>query len=125
MGRKKKDLLVDPVDQDLGLGDAFTEGLHLHEPSQMEDGAEAAWIKLQGATPLEFLCMVYKNPWNDMKDRVNAAKSILDFVHRKIPQKIEVDGSMIETRKLSAENLGKLSDAELELFTKLLGKMDK
>jgi hypothetical protein len=125
MGRKKKIPPVDPVDQDLGSGDIFTEGLLLQEPSGLNIDAEAAWVRLQGATPLEFLVMVYKNPWTDMKDRVNAAKSILDFVHRKLPQKIEVDGNMVETRKLSAENLGKLSDAELELFTKLLGKMDK
>jgi hypothetical protein len=101
----------------------FTEGVVLHEPSKVQDGAEAAWVRLQGATPLEFLAMVYKNPFNSMNDRLSAAKAVLEYCHKKLPQKVEIDGKMQNTQKVTADSLSKLSDEELDLFTKLLSKL--
>lgn len=103
---------------------AIVEGMELHEPSTLEDGGEAAWLRLQGATPLEFLAMVYKNPWNSMNERISAAKSILEFVHRRLPHKIEVEGTVRDTRKITPEALAKLSDEELSAFTTLLEKLE-
>lgn len=46
---------------------------------------QANWVRRTGETPLEFLARVYRNPLVDVKDRISAARSALDFVHKKLP----------------------------------------
>jgi len=122
--RKKPDTEGTPHGpKELSEKDLFTEGLVLNEPSTLPTDGEAEWIRLQGATPLEFLAGIYKCPFQETRDRINAAKAILDYVHRKLPQRVEVEGTMRDTRKITADNLARLSDQELEAFTALLGKL--
>jgi hypothetical protein len=104
----------------------FAEGLAAWSPSELLEGVtEAEWIKAQGWTPLEFLVHTYRNPWQEPRDRISAAKAVLEYTHRKLPQRLEIDGNVITTKKLNAESLGKLSDSELEVFIKLLEKMNE
>lgn len=123
--RKQVDPPEPPKDfEDRLSEELFTEGLAANSPSELLDGtAEDLWVKSRGWTPLEYLTHTYRNPWQETKDRIAAAKAVLDFVHKKLPQKIEVEGNVVETKKLKAENLSKLTDKELEVFTKLLEKM--
>lgn len=123
MGRRKRDSL-DEMFANMDM-ESFTEGLAANSPSEITDKeTEELWVKSRGWTPLEFLTHTYRNPWHELKDRISAARAVLDYVHRKLPQRIEVEGSVMETRKLDASSLGKLSDEELEVFTKLLEKMN-
>lgn len=105
--------------------DLLTEGIVANSPSELTDGElEALWVKSRGWTPLEFLCHTYRNPWQKTSDRISAAKAVMEYIHQKLPQKVELGGEVVQTKKLKAENLGKLSDKELEVFTKLLQKME-
>jgi hypothetical protein len=120
----KKPKQVELPSEDETPEEKFTEGLGMWSPSALLDGTtEEAWIKAQGWTPLEYLTHTYRNPWQETKDRIAAAKAVLEYVHRKLPQRIELQGDITETRKLTAESLGKLSDDELTVFTKLLEKL--
>ncbi|CAB4142992.1 hypothetical protein UFOVP435_43 [uncultured Caudovirales phage] len=47
---------------------------------------QVAWIRRSGATPVEFLARAYRNPVLEMRDRVAAAKALLDYTHRKLAQ---------------------------------------
>ena len=129
MARKSKPPELDFLDQMEELSEKkdlekLAEGVLCHSPSEITDAeAEDLWVKSRGWTPLEFLTHTFRNPWTDMRDRISAARSVLEYVHRKLPQRIEVGGEMTQTKKITAEGLGKLSDAELEIFTKLLEKL--
>lgn len=132
----KKSKSKEPSSPELGLGvsmdfeallekqfaDTFAEGVMLYEPSQLPDGDEITWVKAQGWTPLEMLVHAYKNPWNPIQHRVSAAKAVLDYIHKKLPQKIEVQGQV--DRRITTDKLSRLSDSELEVFTKLLAKLE-
>jgi len=103
----------------------FAEGVLYNEPSSLpEDGGEAAWIRSQGWTPLEMLVATYKNPFQKMSDRISAAKAVLDFCHRKLPSKIEVTADVKQSSTITADKLSRLTDKELETFTKLLAKLE-
>lgn len=131
MGRPKKKLDEDIEHAELNpqspidgfFEELFTEGMCANTPSEIEDGQESLWVKSRGWTPLEYLTFTFRNPWQKTSDRIAAAKAVMDYVHKKLPQKIEVDGQVTETKKITAGNLGKLSDKELELFTQLLEKL--
>lgn len=101
----------------------LAEGLEANSPSELLSTPEELWVKSQGWTPLEYLTHTFRNPWQETRDRISAAKAVLEYVHRKLPQRVEIEGNVVETKKLSTEGLSKLSDKELELFTKLIEKM--
>ena len=102
--------------------DTFAEGLMLNEPSQLPGEDDVTWIKAQGWTPLEMLVHTYRNPWQPIQHRVAAAKAVLEYIHKKLPQKLEFAGTV--DRKISADQLSRLTDEELSLFTKLLEKIE-
>lgn len=123
---KEKHKQVDPLESpkdfaDLLSEELFTEGLAANSPSELLDGtAEELWVKSRGWTPLEYLTHTYRNPWQETKDRIAAAKAVLEYCHRKVSQSVDVN---VTHKKLSVDGLSKLSDSELEVFTKLLEKI--
>jgi hypothetical protein len=82
---------------------------------------EARWVVQSGQTPLEFLASVYRTPTFDPRDRINAAKAILEYSHRKVPSKLEVDGKVVNA-KLDIAQLKGLTDDELGTLIQLLEK---
>lgn len=107
----------------LGLGKV--EGL----PNQslgLEDDVQSAtvrWLQQQGQTPLEFLADTYKDEGVKTGDRIQAAKAMLDYVHRKLPQKTEVETKSTIAPKVDLSALKGLSEKELETLEKLLSKL--
>ncbi len=92
-------------------------------PSDLGTQDVDAWVKASGWTPVEFLTHTYRNPWQKMPDRISAAKAILDYTHRKLPARIEVENSgTVGIAKLDASALSKLSAKELETLEKILEK---
>lgn len=131
--KKQVDEEAEHEDEDLSLIDAllekqfadtFAESLMLHEPSQLPDeGTELiTWVKAQGWTPLEMLTHTYKNAWLPVQHRIAAAKAVLDYVHKKLPTQLKVEGSV--DRRITADQLSRLTDEELSIFTKLLEKLE-
>jgi hypothetical protein len=47
---------------------------------------QVAWVRRSGPTPVEFLARAYRNPVIEMRDRIAAAKALLDYTHRKLAQ---------------------------------------
>ena len=102
-------------------------------PTQAEglDDTQAAtvrWIQSTGQSPLEFLVDTYRSDDPEVRtsDKLNAAKALLDFVHRKVPlvQKIEQDVNLKEA-KLDPSLLKGLSQKELSVLETLLTKLNK
>lgn len=105
----------------------FTEEEGFPMQSDGLDATQAAtirWIQSGGMTPLEFLVDVYRNGDVKMGDRLNAAKSILDFVHRKVPTKQEIDTKDVSAPRLASSVLKGLTEEELSILEKLLGKLE-
>lgn len=58
-----------------------------------QDVAEqVAWLRRTGETPLEFLARCYRNPLVGIKERIAAARGALEYVHRKMPQQVKLQG---------------------------------
>lgn len=121
--RNSPDLKDEGIDDLLEamLGESKIDGRSASELG--EDDVET-WIKSRGWTPIEFLTHTYRNPWQKMNDRISAAKAVLEYVHRKLPQKLEIEGSMgTKNLSLDASALSKLSTEELDALTTLLEKI--
>lgn len=86
-------------------------------PQDDADPNEVKWTKQHGVTPVEFLTLVYRNQLQPIEVRISAARSLLDYIHRKMPAKIEVDASLLDSLDLS-----KLSDEDIAQFTAILSK---
>ena len=100
-------------------------------PSQAEglDDTQAAtvrWLQASGETPLEFLTSVYRNDDEAVKvsDKIAAARALLDYVHRKVPQQVEVKGPSAEETNTSAAIVRDIGDqlARLASITKKSSK---
>ena len=67
------------------------EKLRIAPPPVGEDIREIVdWVQRTGETPVEFLAKTYRSTSAKTGDRIAAARSLLDFVHRKMPQTIDV-----------------------------------
>lgn len=84
---------------------------------------EAEWAKRSGLTPIEFLCDAYRNPFNPMKERINAAKSVMEYVHKKIAAELKVKGDASAPLMVAKMDVSRLSDEELVLLAGLLEKV--
>lgn len=107
----------------LGLSDA---GNGLPDQSQDLSDTQAAtirWIQQTGETPLEFLAATYRSDEMKAGDRISAARALLDYVHRKVPVKQEIETEDKTPPKLDPKSLRGLSTKELEVLEKLLAKM--
>lgn len=82
---------------------------------------QANYVKLVGDHPLDILKTLAKNPFVKPSDRINAAKTLLEYGARKIPAQFELTSKntalVIDPSQFSA-----LSAKELETLEKLLGK---
>jgi hypothetical protein len=101
-------------------------------PTQAEglDDTQAAtvrWIQSTGQSPLEFLVDTYRSDDPEVRtsDKLNAAKALLDFVHRKVPVRTEIETKDVSEPKLDAKVLKGLSAKELAVLETLLNKMNK
>lgn len=90
-------------------------------PSQLGAQDVATWTAASGWTPIEFLTHAYRNPWQRMEHRIAAAKAVLEYNHRKLPEKLEIEGST-KSLVLDSAALKSLSDKDLALLEKLLEK---
>lgn len=90
-------------------------------PSQLGAQDVATWTAASGWTPIEFLTHTYRNPWQKTQDRIAAAKAVLEYNHRKLPEKLEIEGST-KSLVLDSAALKALSDKELAMLEKLLEK---
>lgn len=90
-------------------------------PSAITDEDVATWVKASGWTPAEFLAHTYRNPFQKMEHRISAAKAVLEYSHRKLPSKVEVD-MKAKSLVLDSKALSALTDKELALLEKLLEK---
>lgn len=101
-------------------------------PSQVEgledtQAAAVNWLQSTGEMPLEFLANTYRDEEAKMSDRITAARTLMDYVHRKVSQKQEIETKdvSINEPKLNPEVLKSLNAKELETLEKLLSKMSK
>lgn len=68
-----------------------SEKLAVELPPVGEDIRETlSWIQRTGDTPVEFLAKTYRSSSAKTGDRISAARALLDYVHRKMPQTIDV-----------------------------------
>ena len=83
---------------------------------------EEEWIASSGKTPLEFLSDVFRDPSNEIKDRISAAKYVLDYAHKKLPTESVVSGGLSLKNTLDTKTLMKLSDTDIESLMVILQK---
>lgn len=108
------------------LSSAFGD-LHLdgNKPSELgASGDIPTWVAAKGWTPVEYLVHTYRNGHERTEHRIAAAKAVLEYAHKKVPQKVEaeVTGANLS---IDASMLKDLSDKDLELLEKLLSKAAK
>lgn len=87
--------------------------------------ATVGWLQASGELPLEFLARTYRDEEAKMSDRLTAARTLMDYVHRRVPSKQEVETKDITTPKLDPKVLKGLSEKELDVLEKLLSKIGK
>lgn len=87
------------------------------------DSSERDYVLSSGATPVEFLSIVYRNPFQKMEHRIAAAKAAAEYTHRKLPSKLEVESNtVLGVRSLDPNALKNLSAKDLAVLEKLLEK---
>jgi len=113
------------LSQALGIADG---GNGFPAQSDGLDDTQAAtvrWIQNTGQTPIELLAEMYRDSEQKPGDRIQAAKAMLDFVHRKVPVKTEIETKDLTEPKLDAKLLKGLSAKDLALLEQLLTKVGK
>jgi len=90
-------------------------------PSDLGAQDIATWTAASGWTPIEFLTHTYRNGWQRMEHRISAAKAVLEYNHRKLPDQVEID---LKSKSLVLDSaaLSSLSDKDLAILEKLLEK---
>jgi len=86
--------------------------------------AAIEWVQSTGKTPIEFLTETYRNSTHRIEARIAAATKVMDYVHRRLPQQVEMkaDGK-ITAQSLSLRGVSQLSDRELEVLEQILSKL--
>lgn len=72
--------------------------------------------------PLDVLRTIALNPFATPRDRISAAKTIMEYTMIKTPSKVEVAGLAGGPVRLDVSQLAKLSDSELNSLMQLLEK---
>ena len=86
--------------------------------------ATVRWIQSTGQTPIEFLADTYRNEELKPNDRIAAARAMLDYVHKKVPTKQEIETNT-GAPKIDPAMLRGLTPAELDVLEALVKKMSK
>jgi hypothetical protein len=81
---------------------------------------QAKYIAEIGSHPFEALKSISQNPMCKPADRIGAAKALLEYSHRKVPQKVDV--GLDKTIKIDASALSALTTEELDTLQALLAK---
>lgn len=92
---------------------------------QDTQAATIKWIQQTGETPLEFLAATYRDDAVKVGERIAAARALLDYVHRKVPVKQEIETEDKTAPKLSLAALKGLNAKDLALLESLLEKLSK
>lgn len=88
--------------------------------------AVISWISSTGETPIEFLTKAYRSATNTAGERISAASKLLEYVHRKLPQRVEVSGAdALTVGSFNPAALAQLSDEELDDLETILTKTTK
>jgi hypothetical protein len=82
---------------------------------------QAKYIANVGSHPFEALKSISQNPLCKAADRIAASKALLEYSHRKIPQKVDVTNT--SAFRLDPAVLAGLSVDELALMETLLAKL--
>lgn len=117
--QKERRMLNQAMGLDIEAGDL---------PSQAEglDDTQAAtvrWLQASGEMPLEFLARIYRSENVKTGDRITAARTLMDYTHRKIPIKQELETKDITAPKLDPKVVKGLTEKELSQLETLLKKM--
>ena len=99
---------------------SYTELKALHKRINMTP--EEEWVTSSGQTPLEFLSDVFRDPMNDIKERISAAKYVLDYAHKKVASESSINGSLTLKNSIDPQTLMKLSDADIDSLISILKK---
>jgi len=88
---------------------------------------QAAYLKYLGDQqhPLDTLRRISVNPWAQTRDRISAAKALLEYTARKIPATIELTGNDGKPLQIDASAMKNLSNSDLDLLVSLLEKANK
>lgn len=119
--QKERKMLNEAMGIDVTSGDL---------PSQAEGldtvaSATVRWLQESGEMPLEFLARTYRSEDTKMSDRLTAARTLMDYVHRKIPQKQDIETKDVSAPKIDMSALKGLSAKELGVLESLLDKLSK
>jgi hypothetical protein len=101
-GKGRRIDLVDPLSD---------EGLRL----------QALYVQNFSQHPLDVMRRIMENPFTDPKDRMSAAKTIMEYSLRKPAQQLALDAKGVGL-SIDASQLSNLSTKDLDLLEKLLSK---
>ena len=72
--------------------------------------------------PMDVLRKISLNPFASPRDRISAAKTLMEYTMLKAPSKVEISGPEGKAVKIDSSQLSALSDSELDMLTNLLSK---
>ena len=88
---------------------------------------QAEYLKTLGdnAHPFDVLRRISINPFAPLKDRIQASKTLLEYMLRKVPAAIELTGANGQALLVSQEALRNLSASDLDLLAGILERANK
>lgn len=98
----------------MGIDPLSTEGLQI----------QARYLQKLGPNqhPMDVLRRISLNPFCATKDRISAAKGIMEYSMRKVPAQLELTGAGGKPLSIGPEALKQLSNDEIDQLLKLLEK---
>jgi len=85
---------------------------------------QAEYLKMLGnhQHPFDVARRISLNPWCSPKDRLAAAKLLMEYTMRKIPSQVEMSTPEGQSIKLDSSQLKNLSNDDLEKLVNLISK---
>jgi hypothetical protein len=83
---------------------------------------QAQYVSELPQHPMDILRRLMVNPFCSPNERINAAKTLMSYSMRAIPNNLEVTGKDGGAIKIDSSSLSNLSDTELETLQTLLAK---
>lgn len=102
--------------------EAIGDSKNIEPLSDGELKMQARFISSGSLHPFDILQRISINPFCKPSDRINAAKTLLEYAARKVPSKLEVTGKDGAPLALDSSQLSKLSNKELSMLEQLLMK---
>jgi hypothetical protein len=82
---------------------------------------QALYVQSFSQHPLDVMRRIMENPFSEPRDRMSAAKSIMEYSLRKPAQQLALDAKGVGLT-IDASQLANLSTKDLDLLEKLLSK---